>query len=386
MTLTPLQTTTASTVNITTIQTVGTYANSGLRLLRPQLWLSGLNGAAATITVKIRNTTDSSTVYRYPESKDVETDTLMEFVFPSFVARDGKSYAIQVLSSNASDTSVTWVVDWYDAGQVDVIQVAGTAQTAGNLVALLNAIDDYIDAEIAAIKAKTDNLPATPADEATLTAMKGTGFDTATDSLVQIRDNLGGSAPSASAIADAVWDEARSGHTTDGTYGDTAEWSGSSAPSAANIASTVWANSTRTLTSAEQVTATEVQSGTISIVQGDSYLNADGNHKTITKVAGAPWPSTLSGWTITFTARVDTNNVDETGTSPASITASGTVVQAADDGDTLQSVRFDLTAAATAVLSTGTACYDYDVQASSGNSRVTLETGTMSVLKQQTTT
>lgn len=42
--------------------------------------------------------------------------------------------------------------------------------THGNaaLKALLDAIDDFIDTEVAAIKAKTDNLPASPANESTL--------------------------------------------------------------------------------------------------------------------------------------------------------------------------------------------------------------------------
>lgn len=45
----------------------------------------------------------------------------------------------------------------------NVTQVNGTAQTAGDLAALINTVDDYLDTEIAAIKAKTDNLPASPA-------------------------------------------------------------------------------------------------------------------------------------------------------------------------------------------------------------------------------
>ena len=36
---------------------------------------------------------------------------------------------------------------------------SGTAQTAGDIVALINTVDDFLDTEIAAIKAKTDNLP-----------------------------------------------------------------------------------------------------------------------------------------------------------------------------------------------------------------------------------
>jgi hypothetical protein len=51
----------------------------------------------------------------------------------------------------------------------------------------------YVDTEVAAIKAKTDNLPALPAAT--------------------------GDIPTAGAIADAVLDEATSGHTTTGTLG-----------------------------------------------------------------------------------------------------------------------------------------------------------------------
>lgn len=58
----------------------------------------------------------------------------------------------------------------------------------------ITAIKGYIDTEIAAIKAKTDNLPASPAAT--------------------------GDIPSAATVADAVWDEARSGHVTAGSFGE----------------------------------------------------------------------------------------------------------------------------------------------------------------------
>src|SRR3989337_292246 len=47
-------------------------------------------------------------------------------------------------------------------------------------------------------------------------------YDRTTDSLQVIRDNLGGSAPTAAQIADAVWDEAKADHTTATTFGDLA--------------------------------------------------------------------------------------------------------------------------------------------------------------------
>lgn len=59
--------------------------------------------------------------------------------------------------------------------------------------ASVDTIDDFLDTEIAAIKAKTDSLPASPAAT--------------------------GDIPSAASIADAVWDEAQSGHTSAGTFG-----------------------------------------------------------------------------------------------------------------------------------------------------------------------
>lgn len=59
--------------------------------------------------------------------------------------------------------------------EVDVTHVGGTAQTAGDLAALITTVDDFLDTEvvghIAAIKAKTDNLPSDPADESALEAL-----------------------------------------------------------------------------------------------------------------------------------------------------------------------------------------------------------------------
>ena len=62
------------------------------------------------------------------------------------------------------------------AGLVDANAVkvgpsgSGTAQTAGDLAAMVTAVDDYVDTEVAAIKAKTDNLPADPADASDIAA------------------------------------------------------------------------------------------------------------------------------------------------------------------------------------------------------------------------
>lgn len=62
-----------------------------------------------------------------------------------------------------------------------------------SLITKVDTIDDFLDTEIAAIKAKTDNLPAAPAAVSDI--------------------------PTAAVIADAVWDEATSGHVTGGSTG-----------------------------------------------------------------------------------------------------------------------------------------------------------------------
>jgi len=78
-------------------------------------------------------------------------------------------------------------------GRLDIIKVAGTTQTAGDIPAMITTVDDFVDTEVAAIKAKTDLIPASPAAV--------------------------GDIPTAAVIADAVWDEDATGHQTQGTFG-----------------------------------------------------------------------------------------------------------------------------------------------------------------------
>lgn len=77
--------------------------------------------------------------------------------------------------------------------------------------AALDAVDNFVDTEVAAIKAVTDKL-----DSAL--ELDGGVYRYTTNALEQAP--TGGSAPTAAAIADAVWDEDPAGHTTPGTYGE----------------------------------------------------------------------------------------------------------------------------------------------------------------------
>jgi hypothetical protein len=99
------------------------------------------------------------------------------------------------------------------------------------IVNIGNAIAGYVDTEVAAIKAKTDNLPASPAaagdipSASTVASQVRTELTTELgriDATVSSRLPTASysAAPSAGTIADAVCDEALSGHTTAGTVGE----------------------------------------------------------------------------------------------------------------------------------------------------------------------
>jgi hypothetical protein len=109
-------------------------------------------------------------------------------------------------------------------GAIDAGALAADAITAAKLAAdvttelqsglataaALDAVDNFIDTEVAAIKAVTDKLD-------TAVELDGSVYRFTTNALEQAP--TGGSAPSAATIADAVWDEARADHATAGSFG-----------------------------------------------------------------------------------------------------------------------------------------------------------------------
>lgn len=97
-----------------------------------------------------------------------------------------------------------------DVAAIKTQTAAIETDTGTDIPSTLSAIAGYIDTEIAAIKAKTDNLPASPAAT--------------------------GDIPSAATIAGAVWDEAYAGHLTSGTFGNVV----ANLPDAATVAYEVW--------------------------------------------------------------------------------------------------------------------------------------------------
>ena len=84
--------------------------------------------------------------------------------------------------------------------------------------AQLAAIAAYIDTEVAAIKAKTDNLPASP-------AATGSAMTLADNAITAAKIATGAvdadalAADAVAELADGIWDEAQSGHVAAGTFG-----------------------------------------------------------------------------------------------------------------------------------------------------------------------
>lgn len=169
----------------------------------------------------------------------------------------------------------------------------------------LDTVDDFLDTEIAAIKAKTDNLPASPAavgSAMTLAADSVNASALSADAVAEIQSGLStltaagvrtavglasanldtqlDALPTAAENADAVWDEARSGHATAGTFGEgVASVTGAVASVTAGV--TVTTNSDKTgyaLTSGERTSIAEallkLDLSTITGEAARSLLNA----------------------------------------------------------------------------------------------------------------
>lgn len=105
----------------------------------------------------------------------------------------GSTGAALNAAGSAGDPWSTPLPGAYGAGTAGKIIGDNLNATVGSRASQtsVDTVDDFLDTEIAAIKAKTDTIPASPAAT--------------------------GDIPTAAAIADAVWDEATSGHATAGT-------------------------------------------------------------------------------------------------------------------------------------------------------------------------
>jgi hypothetical protein len=120
------------------------------------------------------------------EATEIATASGMYYLDLTSTEMNADTVAIIVKSAGAKTTPIVLYPEEAGDIRVNVTQVSGTTQTAGDIPAMITVVDDFLDTEIAAIKAKTDNLPADPADASDI----ATSFTTVNTKLDTIDDLL----------------------------------------------------------------------------------------------------------------------------------------------------------------------------------------------------
>ena len=138
--------------------------------------------------------------------------------------------------TNAAGTNIAFDIIAIKAETADIVADTGELQTddipasLSTISTKIDAVDNYVDSEVAAIKAVTDNLPSSGALTdlpVNMTKVLGSAisgnmnifFDNADAVTTKTVDDVGGSGASAASIANEVWDRASTSHTTSGTFG-----------------------------------------------------------------------------------------------------------------------------------------------------------------------
>lgn len=216
---------------------------------------------------------------------------------------------------------------------------AVSVSDAGEYVAVFKTSDSTVDAQhIPAIwavgRAGVENL------DATISTRLPTASYTA--------------APTASSVADAVWDEALSGHATAGSAGAALSSAGGAADPLTNTVPGAYAQGTAgyilgSINPAQVTIVSPVSSDgmAITVLRGDDYLLTDNRALTFT---GSTWPS-ITGASIALKVNFAGTILSYTGT-----------VTAAD------SCYVELTDTQTGAMATGT--FDYDLEATLSNGSV----------------
>ncbi len=255
-------------------------------------------------------------------------------------AIDADAITAAAIATDAIDADAikTDAVTEFQSG-LSTLTASGVRSAIGlasaNLDTQLGAIDDYIDTEVAAIKAKTDLIPAAPAAV--------------------------GDIPAVGAIADAVWDEAVSGHLTTGTTGKELHDIEVGADGA--TAAEVWAYGARTLTTNARVTVISPYNPDdtkLYLVKGDSY-----DERPIVFEDGGNWPDLTD-------ATVDFNVFDNL----TSLFTATTVIS----GDDPETVSVALTSEQTDDFVKSTGRYNYTLVATIGDLTYTLAFSTINVV------
>ena len=221
--------------------------------------------------------------------------------------------------------------DWANGGRLDLILDARASQTS------VDAVAGYIDTEVGAIKTVTDRI------DTTLELATGSPGDYrfSADALRNAPTGSGGgSAPSAAAIADAVWDEILSGHAISGSTGEALSAAGGAGDpwitalpgsyTAGQAGYIVGTNLNATVSSrATQASVDTVDTNVDAILVDTAEIGAAGAG--LTAVASATNLAIVAGYLDTEIAAIKT----KTDNLPASPAATGDIPTATQNADAL---------------------------------------------------
>jgi hypothetical protein len=202
-----LETDSGSAANISSELAIGEFTATAAQIVAASVRLSNLNGAAALFTMVLRHKSSGGTMIREvaaSQPKRTDTDAVFGFDFaPGWVMASGEKIEVRVVSTNASDTNVTWAVDWIDRTPIYAADVNAQCDTAlADYDAPTKAEMDTAEAAILAKLLKYFQLAmrkdtAIATDNATeVTAINADGgsgagaFANTTDAQEAIRDNM----------------------------------------------------------------------------------------------------------------------------------------------------------------------------------------------------
>lgn len=254
------------------------------------------------------------------------------------------------LSASGLDNITAWTVDITGNVSGSVGSVTGGINTAAGTITTLDGLDTAQDTQHATTQGKVDTAQV--------------DLDTITDTGVVATNMRGtdsaytGTPPAASAIADAVWDEVQTGHTTAGTFGKylDSEVSGAGGGGGGDATAANQAILLARTASGVTVNATNQANANSDfanpIRRGDEYSAAAGNAFTITATG---YPNSPWGSSTTAALKINQNGV---------WTTTGTVAVAHDADETV-TLTITFTETETAAL-TANAVTTYEVELTNG--------------------
>lgn len=256
----------------------------------------------------------------------------------AFPLKSADTGSTSVARTGADGDTLESLSDQLDVAQADLDNPSQYKADVSSLATAVNLA--MVDGVVDAIKAKTDLLPADPADSSDIPTADIAAIKAKTD-LLPASPAATGDIPTSGDVADAVWDELLSAHVIAGSSGAYLAASGAGADPLLNTVPGSYATGTAgaalgRIGSGQITTVSPVaQDGDVETIQGDDYDNAHGRALDWTDDSAA-WPELTDA-----TIAVIIGGIVE---------LAGSVVTATGDG---KKVRVELTDVQTAAIRPG---------------------------------